>query len=216
MRPSHFPSAVRSESNLGYICGVTGSSYRSTAGSQALSLSYTFYESQKSQIAIKTGVTSRFLVQIATVTLRCKSIHGGRRDCGDSSAETADKSLPKAASARCATRRRGFRSLVRHGVVSLPQKADRATKRRSTVAGIALLIWHRSLSDSSLKRNRHRSSGLLSLRRILCLLYPARRSSPYLPSLISIEAHMKPCTSMRECGISLRFCNSSSTRSANS
>jgi hypothetical protein len=53
MRPSHFPSALRSESNLGYICGVTGSSYRSTANSQALSASYTFYESQNSKGFVK-------------------------------------------------------------------------------------------------------------------------------------------------------------------
>jgi hypothetical protein len=39
---------------------------------------------------------------------------------------------------------------------------------------------------------------------------------PYLPSSIPIEAQMNPCTSIRECGFNPRFCNSTSTRSANS
>jgi hypothetical protein len=41
---------------------------------------------------------------------------------------------------------------VRHGAARLPEETKNVTVLPSTVAGIALLIWHPSRSDSSSKR----------------------------------------------------------------
>lgn len=70
---------------------------------------------------------------------------------------------------------------MRHGAASLPQQANSATERPSTVVGIALLIWHPSPSDSSSTRKaRRRSSGHYFSRRIYAAFFPAALNFAHL------------------------------------